>query len=84
MPVIDFHNHYYPPNSSLYDCITNDYTPGPGIYTALGFRAARSRHTGGVNVLLGDGSVRYVKNAVDMTIWRGLATRNGGEVLGDF
>ena len=78
------YNHYYPPNSPLYDCITNDYTPGPGIYTALGFRAARSRHTGGVNVLLGDGSVRYVKNGVDMTIWRGLATRNGGEVLGDY
>ena len=36
------------------------------------------------NVLLGDGSVRYMKNGVDKTIWRGLATRNGGEVIGDY
>ena len=43
-----------------------------------------SRHTGGVNVALGDGSVRFVRNAIDISTWRGLGTRNGGEVLGDF
>ena len=43
-----------------------------------------SRHTGGVNVLLGDGSVRFVRNAIDLYTWRALGSRNGGEVLGDF
>jgi prepilin-type N-terminal cleavage/methylation domain-containing protein/prepilin-type processing-associated H-X9-DG protein len=43
-----------------------------------------SRHAGGVNVLLGDGSVRFVRDAIDLATWRGLGTRNGGEVLGDF
>lgn len=43
-----------------------------------------SRHTGGVNVLLGDGSVRFVRDAVDLPTWRALGTRNGGEVPGDF
>ncbi len=43
-----------------------------------------SRHSGGVNVLLGDGSVRFVRDGIDLPTWRGLGSRNGGEVLGDF
>jgi prepilin-type processing-associated H-X9-DG protein len=42
-----------------------------------------SRHTGGVNLLLGDGSVRFVRNAIDLGTWRAIGSRNGGEVLGD-
>jgi prepilin-type processing-associated H-X9-DG protein len=78
------YNHYYPPNPPQYDCVTNDYTPGPGIYTAVGFRAARSRHSGGVNVLLGDGSARFVTNTIALDTWRALSTRRGGEVIGDY
>jgi prepilin-type N-terminal cleavage/methylation domain-containing protein/prepilin-type processing-associated H-X9-DG protein len=77
------YNHYYPPNPPAYDCVTNDLTPGPGAYTGVGFRAARSNHSGGVNLLLGDGSVRFVQNAVSADTWRKLATRNGGEVFTD-
>jgi prepilin-type N-terminal cleavage/methylation domain-containing protein/prepilin-type processing-associated H-X9-DG protein len=78
------YNHFYPPNAATYDCVTNDITPGPGVFTAVGFRAARSNHSGGVNVLLGDGSVRFVRNSVDLATWRALATRAGGEVVGDY
>jgi prepilin-type processing-associated H-X9-DG protein len=39
-----------------------------------------SRHSGGINVLLGDGSVRFVKEAVGMPVWWALGSRNGGEV----
>lgn len=42
-----------------------------------------SRHSGGVNILLGDGSVRFLRQTVDLPTWRALGTRNGGEVLGD-
>jgi hypothetical protein len=34
-----------------------------------------------VNILLGDGSVRFVKSAVDGMVWRGLGTVAGGEVI---
>jgi prepilin-type N-terminal cleavage/methylation domain-containing protein/prepilin-type processing-associated H-X9-DG protein len=40
-----------------------------------------SAHPGGVNVMMGDGSVQFVTNGIDLTIWRGLGTRNGGEVV---
>jgi prepilin-type N-terminal cleavage/methylation domain-containing protein/prepilin-type processing-associated H-X9-DG protein len=40
-----------------------------------------SRHPGGVNVLFGDGAVKFVKSSVDLATWRALGTRNGGEVV---
>jgi prepilin-type N-terminal cleavage/methylation domain-containing protein/prepilin-type processing-associated H-X9-DG protein len=43
---------------------------------------ANSRHSGGVNLCLADGSVRFVKSSVNILSWRALGTRNGGEVLG--
>lgn len=42
---------------------------------------ARSAHPGGVNVLLGDGSVRFLKDTVNGNVWRGLGTVGGGEIL---
>ena len=45
---------------------------------------ARSYHAGGVNAMLLDGSVRFIKNSIDRNIWRGLGTRAGGEVIGDY
>lgn len=45
---------------------------------------ARSYHPGIVNVLLMDGSVRAIKNSINATVWRGLGTRAGQEVIGEF
>jgi prepilin-type N-terminal cleavage/methylation domain-containing protein len=45
---------------------------------------SRSFHTGGVNVVLMDGSVRFVSNSVSLGTWRALGTRAGGETVGDF
>jgi len=78
------YNHYYTPNSPTYDCVTNSTAPGISQDTAVGFRAARSRHTGGVNVLLADGSVRFVGNDIAAGTWTALATRSGGEVVGEY
>ncbi len=40
-----------------------------------------SRHPGGVNVVFGDGSVKFVKDSINLPIWRALGTRAGGEVI---
>ncbi len=69
------YNHWYPPNHDEPDCIR---------HSNPGWRAARSRHPGGVNALFGDGAVRFIANTVDGATWRALATRSGGEVLGEY
>ncbi len=43
--------------------------------------AATSRHSGGVNVMLGDGSVRFVASTIDLFTWRAMGTKDGGEVF---
>jgi prepilin-type N-terminal cleavage/methylation domain-containing protein/prepilin-type processing-associated H-X9-DG protein len=45
---------------------------------------ASSRHAGGVNVALCDGSVRFVANTVAPLTWWSLFTISGNEVLGTF
>jgi prepilin-type processing-associated H-X9-DG protein len=41
--------------------------------------AARSKHPGGVNVAMVDGSVTFVSDSVDLIVWRSAATRDVGE-----
>jgi prepilin-type processing-associated H-X9-DG protein len=65
------YNHYYCPNAADWDCMN--------ITQQMGLTTARSFHPGGVGVLFGDGSVRFVEDSIDLTIWRGLATPAGGE-----
>ncbi|MCE9563012.1 MAG: DUF1559 domain-containing protein [Planctomycetes bacterium] len=43
--------------------------------------AARSRHTNGVNAAMADGSIRFFNNGIDVTAWRSMGTRSGGEVF---
>lgn len=85
------YNHYYAPNSATPDCLGSD-TVGKAIdletrtatrYTPYGWRTARSRHTGGVNVTFADGSVRFVADSVDALVWTAAATRDGHEVPGE-
>jgi prepilin-type N-terminal cleavage/methylation domain-containing protein len=48
-------------------------------------KTARSKHgPGGVNVLLGDGVVRYVADTIQLTTWQALSTMNGNEVIPTF
>jgi len=45
--------------------------------------SARSKHTGGVNVMLADGSVRFVADSVAIAYWRALGSMSGGETIGE-
>ena len=64
-------NTYSPPNSSLPDCQAH----------GIGRFKASSGHPGGVNVLLGDGSVRFISNGITLASWQALSTRAGNETV---
>jgi prepilin-type processing-associated H-X9-DG protein len=65
--------------------ITGYLTPNSPVpdFTAHGrtFSGPRSNHSGGANVAMGDGSVRFVRDSIPIVTWRALATRAGGEVV---
>lgn len=62
---------YLPPNSPLPDCTAH----GIGRYKAA------SIHSGGVNMCLADGSVRFIRDTVALSTWQAMSTRAGGEVF---
>ncbi len=66
------YNHHRTPNSPLADCI---------VYHNPGWKAARSHHPGGVQVLFADGHVAFTKDTIAPATWQALATRAGGEVV---
>lgn len=57
----------------------NDKAPDYWISSNIGYYAARAYHTGGVNASMGDGSVKFVSDTVDLQSWRAYSTVNGGE-----
>jgi prepilin-type N-terminal cleavage/methylation domain-containing protein len=83
------YNHYYPPNATQFDCITSvtvDPTPPPAqpiLYSAYGWRAARSNHPGGVNGALLDGSTRFFNESIDPVAWQAMSTRGSAEIAAE-
>jgi prepilin-type N-terminal cleavage/methylation domain-containing protein/prepilin-type processing-associated H-X9-DG protein len=69
------YSHAQVPNGTVPDCLqTHAFTP-------KGMSTARSRHPGGVNALMADGSCRFVVESIAQPVWRGLGTRNGSELV---
>jgi prepilin-type N-terminal cleavage/methylation domain-containing protein/prepilin-type processing-associated H-X9-DG protein len=46
--------------------------------------SSRSRHTGGVQVTMCDGAVRFISNNIDLATWRALSSMQGGEIISEF
>jgi prepilin-type processing-associated H-X9-DG protein len=61
-----------PPNS--WSCGWGGDNDGGGV-------PAISRHAGGVNVLMGDGAVRFVKSTISLPTWWALGTIAGNEAV---
>jgi prepilin-type N-terminal cleavage/methylation domain-containing protein/prepilin-type processing-associated H-X9-DG protein len=74
------YNHYYSPNGDLPDCLGAGLAGGTQAqFMAYGWRTARSRHPGGVNLVMADGSLNYIDNGIDPTVWKAAAIRGRGE-----
>lgn len=88
------------PNTTVADYIYDSFCPDKNGARALGMPCAalgavdsgsrplnlfaRSCHAGGVSVTLCDGSVRFINNSVNQTLWQNLGSSQDGQVLGDF
>lgn len=71
------YNHMACPNT-----ITCAGSPFPGNMSNMAMQVPpSSQHPGGVNCLMGDGSVRFVRNSVDLATWRAMGTMDGGEAI---
>jgi prepilin-type N-terminal cleavage/methylation domain-containing protein/prepilin-type processing-associated H-X9-DG protein len=70
-----------PPNSKQYKWNScRDQCGGCGPDDSI-FSNAQSNHSGGVNVLFADGSVKFIKDSIAMQTWFALGTKNNGEVI---
>jgi prepilin-type N-terminal cleavage/methylation domain-containing protein/prepilin-type processing-associated H-X9-DG protein len=66
-----------PPNSKYPNCSTN----GGGTIESVGSFTQSSHHPGGANVLMLDGSIRFLKESVtNSTVWA-LGSMNQGEII---
>jgi len=54
---------------------------GPDNGGVNGIVTATSNHSGGVNVAFADGSVKFIKDSINVQTWWALGTRNQGEVI---
>ena len=67
------YNHTMPPNSKLCNAGNENYDAE--AYPAM------SMHPGGVNVAFADGSVRFIKQSINVRTWWALGTIAGGEII---
>ena len=65
-------------NPDCHPCVGCGWFDSPGVWTA------RSLHTGGVQVLMGDGTVRFVSENIDFNTWQNLGGISDGRIVGEF
>jgi hypothetical protein len=78
------YNHCATPNPKTDDCALDDSRED--LHSRVmhsGVFSATSYHPGAVHVGMMDGSVRSMRDAVNLAVWRALATRAGGEAVDD-
>ena len=75
---ITLFNTVVPPNSK--QAPWNQCNYGTGADDSP-FSNAQSNHPGGVNVMLADGSVRFIKDSINPQTWMALGTKANGEVI---
>jgi prepilin-type N-terminal cleavage/methylation domain-containing protein/prepilin-type processing-associated H-X9-DG protein len=66
----------------LNDPINANHRDASGFFNNDG-EYAGSYHPGGAQFTMGDGSVRFVGETINMTIYQAVGTRDGGEVVGE-
>jgi prepilin-type N-terminal cleavage/methylation domain-containing protein/prepilin-type processing-associated H-X9-DG protein len=77
---------FYPPNSKSPDRISQNCTSNvlqnlPCVVATPYVITVRSRHTGGAQVVMGDGSVQFISQSISDITWMRLGTASDGQVV---
>jgi prepilin-type N-terminal cleavage/methylation domain-containing protein/prepilin-type processing-associated H-X9-DG protein len=75
------YNHVSTPNTRTCAGMDSSMMMGGSMVNMAVDLPPSSYHSSGVNILLGDGSVRFIKESIALSVWRALSTRNGGEIV---
>ena len=77
-----YYNHTLPPNWNKKNTSAQRYNCGD---TSISYFhvSASSYHTGGVNLVMADGSVRFVRDSINFVAWQAMGSKSGGEVVTD-
>lgn len=76
------YNHVMPPNT-LSCAMGSGGRLDAKVNNAGGATTASSWHGSGVYIAMVDGSIHFISNEVDLSVWRGIGTRDGGEGVPD-
>jgi prepilin-type processing-associated H-X9-DG protein len=86
--VNNSYTHFMPPNGYSCTGAESGFFGAQGNFTSDGSNggylaavSATSNHPGGVNVAMGDGSVKFIKDTIGQATWWALGSRAGGEVI---
>ena len=75
------YHHFLAPNSISCVGMAGFGVSDTGWGGVGGAVSATSNHSGGVNVCMADGSVKFIKDSIALTTWWSLGTRAGGEII---
>jgi prepilin-type processing-associated H-X9-DG protein len=85
--MLTWYNHTSPPNHKSCGNVTASSTPdgqgGPATIQ-FGSMPPTSNHSGGVNMVLCDGSTRFISDSISLQIWRNLGNRKDGNPSNQF
>jgi prepilin-type N-terminal cleavage/methylation domain-containing protein/prepilin-type processing-associated H-X9-DG protein len=80
LPQVYAYTHTLPINWNKRVPVAQKYICGDASFNSI-HQAAASYHTGGANVAMADGSVRFVAESIDFVVWQGVGSRNNGETV---
>jgi hypothetical protein len=75
---LDWRTNMFIGGSTGYELNKSSGTGDTYLYIAIGI------HVGGNQILMGDGSVRFISENIDLNQYRALLTIRGGEIVGEF